>query len=61
MARLIITIDLDNAAFEDDRIGEIERILTDLAERLPPSGATSSPINLHDINGNWCGKAEITR
>ena len=57
--RLTITIELDNDAFEADRVGEIERILTGLCERLPLTGPTYAPLNLSDENGNWVGEARI--
>jgi hypothetical protein len=60
--KLLIEIDLDNAAFEKDNgVDEVERILTKLMDRdyptIPqPSGWT---CNLRDINGNTVGKARI--
>lgn len=58
--KLIIKIELDNAAFEDGGTEEINRILQDLCDRLSePLGTTPSAINLHDINGNWVGDARI--
>ena len=33
--RLVIKLDLDNAAFEEGQTEEVERILHNLAERLP--------------------------
>lgn len=57
--KLIITIQLDNAAFADDRIDEIERILQDLVERLPEEGGTNGAYVLRDVNGNSVGWAAI--
>ncbi len=59
--QLTITIDLDNAAFEDGGAEEVARILANIAERLPePLRPTNGAYNLHDANGNHCGTAEIT-
>lgn len=59
--QLKITIDLGNAAFEDGGTDELDRILSELANRLPePSDANGSEfVNLYDVNGNHCGAAEI--
>lgn len=58
--KLTITIDLDNAAFEDGGAEEVARILASVAERIPdPLRSTDGPLNLHDANGNHCGAAEI--
>ncbi len=62
--KLTIEIDLDNAAFEDNGVNEVERILTDLCERLPTApqyGEThkDSGYMLHDSNGNYVGEAHI--
>lgn len=59
--KLTITIDLDNAAFEDGGAEEVGRILADVASRIPdPLDQTGGALSLHDINGNHCGTAEIT-
>ena len=56
-----ITINMDNAAFEDDP-GELGRILREYAlsqsniDRLPSVGSAT----LRDINGNKVGNVEIT-
>lgn len=58
--KLAITIDLDNAAFEDGGAEEVARILASVAERIPdPLSSTDGALNLHDANGNHCGTAEI--
>ena len=44
-----ITIQCDNAAFEDDWKEEVARMLTTWIEHGQPDG------NLRDINGNVCG------
>jgi hypothetical protein len=59
MIKLTIAIDLDNSAFENDRIGELQRLFENLCERLPEEGATSAEISLRDSNGNWVGSAQI--
>lgn len=54
-----ITIECDNAAFEDNP-EELARILHDLAERVPaPVQQTDAPLNLYDLNGNWVGECRI--
>ena len=58
--KLVIKIDLDNAAFEDDGVAEVTRILESVASRLPdPLMDTNGALNLHDVNGNHVGTAEI--
>jgi len=58
--KLVITIDLDNAAFSNDGIAEIERLFASIASRLPePLRPTDGAYSLHDANGNYCGSAEI--
>lgn len=55
--QLRITIDLDNAAFEDEGVAEVERILDSVASRIPdPLRETDGACSLHDLNGNWCGQ-----
>jgi hypothetical protein len=58
---LTITIDMDNAAFEDDTEGECARILKDLAEKIDKGfGPTEyGNVTLRDVNGNTVGKAEV--
>lgn len=58
--KLTISIELDNAAFEEDRLGELERLFQNIHERLPIDGPTHGQINLYDLNGNRVGAAEIT-
>lgn len=60
--KLVIEIELNNAAFEDGGTAEVERILSGIAERLPePLERTDGAYQLHDVNGNWCGRFEIKR
>jgi hypothetical protein len=59
--KLVITLELDNAAFTEAGTEEVRRILADLCDRLPePLDGTGGELSLHDVNGNWCGKARIT-
>jgi hypothetical protein len=58
--KLVIMLDLDNAAFEDGGTEEVQRILEDLCSRLPePLASTRGDLVLHDVNGNYAGKARI--
>jgi hypothetical protein len=53
-------MDLDNAAFADGGSEEVQRILSGLCERLPePLTDTNGDLLLHDVNGNYVGKARI--
>lgn len=53
---LKLTIELDNAAFEENESEEVARILAEAAEKIR---RWSSPLRvdekLRDINGNTCG------
>lgn len=56
--KLTISIDCDNAAFEDSGPeNELARILRDLAARLERDGM--NPVTLRDINGNTVGAANF--
>lgn len=58
--KLTITLDLDNAAFENYGFEEVRRILDDLCDRLPePLEYTCGNIHLVDSNGNHVGTAII--
>lgn len=64
MKDILIKIDLDNAAFEDDQAGiETSRILERLALRLRSTGHLQQGMSgdLRDINGNTCGTWHIRR
>jgi hypothetical protein len=50
-----ISINTDNAAFEDDPTVEVVRILYQLMHDIETRGL--SDYNLRDINGNKVGKA----
>jgi len=58
---IIITINTDNAAFEDNP-HEVSRILVKLAETLSgdPDTNMDGSITLRDANGNTCGFCEVT-
>ncbi len=56
--RLTISIDLDNAAFEDDFGGEIQRILEDVAARVPTRAGFGDCV-IYDINGNHVGTFNV--
>ena len=53
-----ITINMDNAAFEDLLGSELARILRDLADRIE-DGDLADRIVLRDYNGNTVGQFEI--
>lgn len=57
--KLTITLNLDNAAFEDGGADEVGRILASVASRIPDPLQAAALI-LHDANGNRCGEAAIT-
>lgn len=59
--KLVISMELDNAAFEQDGSAEVARILENVAGRLPePLHQTNGTLSLHDFNGNHVGTAEIS-
>ena len=61
--KLKITINLDNAAFEDGGTDEAIRAVTealeDLRGRWPEQAGASA--NVRDLNGNKVGEAKVTR
>lgn len=62
--KLVIEMDLDNAAFDADGGGadEVGRILATIAERIPdPPALTNGAYSLHDCNGNWVGDFRIMK
>jgi len=61
MAHIIITIDTDNAAFEDDNGGgqETARILHGLADKMEHFGSLCGGNKLMDYNGNTCGNVQV--
>lgn len=54
--RITIVIETGNAAFEDYPMGEVARILHDLAERME---SRDEPHALRDANGNRCGTVSV--
>lgn len=54
-----ITIETDNAAFEDDPGAEVARILAEYARRL--DGESLRSCKLYDYNGNHVGDVEVTK
>lgn len=55
--QVLITIDLGNDAFTDDRYTEIARILKTAANRIERDGETD--FRLRDNNGNTVGAVRI--
>jgi hypothetical protein len=56
MPRIHIVIDTDNAAFEDDYEGEMEKILEDVSVLVIDEQTEGI---LHDSNGNAVGEVTI--
>ena len=50
--QMSVNINMDNAAFDPDKWGEVARILHRIANRIYEDDL---PYNLSDINGNVCG------
>lgn len=57
MSTFNLTINIDNAAFDEEPALEVARILAVLADRIINSGYLNT--NLLDINGNVVGKAGV--
>ena len=58
--KFTLTLDTDNAAFEDDRGQEIARILKQTAQRMTRmAGATGFSFPIRDTNGNTVGRADL--
>jgi len=53
-----ITIEMDNAAFEEDAAGELSRILLDISDSVN-YGIWPDPYIIRDINGNRVGEFVI--
>lgn len=59
MSTFRVTIDTDNAAFQDD-YNEVGRILRDVADRIEEGSADlRDGIALRDLNGNTVGRAQL--
>jgi hypothetical protein len=54
-----LTIDMDNAAFEDEPVIELGRLVSRVGQRLYDYGESGSDRIL-DSNGNTVGRWEIT-
>lgn len=60
MARALIRVDLNNAAFAGDGLRkELPRILRELADKIEDEGP-KSPRGLLDVNGNTVGVFEYS-
>ena len=59
MANMTVTIDLDNAAFEDNPQEEVRRILDTIALRFYEAKDYGKWLNAHDINGNPVAKFKV--
>jgi len=55
-----LTINCDNAAFDGDRVIELQRILQTVIENLEYGAYVDYCYTLRDINGNEVGEAVIT-
>lgn len=52
-----ITVNTDNAAFDENPKAEVARILRSIADKVE---AGSEPISVRDINGNKVGTFEVS-
>lgn len=60
MARVTIQFDTDNAAFEDDPVGEVAFILENLEDKLLALiEGEDNNIPIHDSNGNTVGEGWV--
>ena len=57
--KAIITIDLDNDAFQPYKSKEVVRILRRLADDIKTKGICAAPTKLMDINGNSVGRFDL--
>lgn len=61
--KAIIEIEMDNAAFEDDLHGELQRILGTVPRKvygqLSCAGGTRKADLLKDVNGNTVGTVRV--
>jgi hypothetical protein len=55
-----IEIDCDNAAFDGNWTGEVQRILRGITSGRLLSVEDFGPANLRDSNGNTVGQMEVT-
>jgi hypothetical protein len=54
--KLVIKIEMDNAAFADDQLGEVTRILVKYVSKQMQEAYIAT---LRDVNGNKVGLAEL--
>lgn len=54
--RHTIIIDTANAAFDEEPVSEIARILRSMADRIEETGLLPVPL---DINGDKCGSVSV--
>lgn len=61
--KLKVTIEMDNAAFEDQAGSECARILRDVADKLEGRDmvSTGELFTTRDYNGNRVGEVKVTR
>lgn len=60
--KLVITMELDDAAVQENGMSEVRRMLNDACDRLPESSGywvRGASVNLIDYNGNRVGTAAI--
>jgi len=55
MRKLIIQIEMENAAFEDDAGAEVARILREIADKAEAGVIVATVGTARDINGNIVG------
>jgi hypothetical protein len=60
--RVIFSADIDsgNAAFEDDPVAEVQRIIRSALENLSVNINDTVAVPLRDINGNKVGELALT-
>ena len=56
MTVFTLKFDTDNAAFDDDRDGEIVRILLSTAAKIGSQGLSGFYETVRDVNGNDIGR-----
>ena len=54
-----LTIELDNAAFEESEGAEIARILINIAAKVKNEQKLRIDEKVRDVNGNTCGKVGV--
>ena len=64
--KLSLKLDLDNGAFDQDRMGELKTVINDLLKRLEvygipncEAGPWETVLNAYDTNGNKVGKLKL--